>query len=481
MKKIIFMTFSRYIVACSWRKMSRRIDHWSSSSFLHFLGRVNEDLLRSQFRQYCSALPTSTKNDTLLGGLLLGMHGEPNGKKMRIETAPTRVVIMLGDTPVLSEELPHLLRAFAEVVEKKEKKELEEKEGLGVYNEDTCLEFQRLLVAALHAYRTALQVFREAYGNLTDANNAKKKKNGKGKGKGVNDSKTDADKLAELQKKLVETAQLLWQCAFLLWRIAYSQIFVCHLAMLQRGKWLRLPDKNDIGQTALLPACLAGQREVGVVGAGKQGGDMGEDVGEDDEFQRMHEACNNGHSIQSVYCWWIRLQVSHWQALDIYSAYGDEVMTACNYVKIHLIAARHSKAQMEPWETTIEQLAALALTPPDPTKVSTSQTQKQIHPFDAQATVALLKQNIDKYLLLDKNCHAIFHSFRPVENSDGSLSYTPSSYARGHCETLLAALMKHFVDNGEVVDTEDALLLKEHVKVKSCLLNDPISNVLSSI
>ena len=435
-KRLVFTSLARYVVTRGWRKMFRRFHHWSSWSFLDFLTLVNEDLLRSQFRQHCSALPTSTKNDTLLGGLLLGMHDrEPNGKKMRIETAPTRVVIMLGDTPVLSEELPHLLCAFAEVVRKKEKKQLEKKEGLGVYNEDTCLEFQRLLVAALYAYRTALRVFQKAYAELTNAqDNALKMKrkcgNGKGRNlrqKGVNgenkgqgcmgmgpgrseqkltmakmdgaDSKpvsatsqSDADNLAELQKKLVERAQLLWQCTFLLWRIAYSQIFVCHLAMLQKGKWLHLPDKNDVEQTAnltLFAAGLAGQHDkVGIVGAGEQDGTVAEreegDQDTDQEFQYMDEACNNGHSIQSVYLWWTRLQVSGLEALDIMSTFGSKIATP---VKLNLLAERHFSicgGQMEPWETVVMNLAAQTAQAPidaGSSNVSMLQIRKQIRPL----------------------------------------------------------------------------------------------------
>ena len=521
-KRLVFTSLARYVVTRGWRKMFRRFHHWSSWSFLDFLTLVNEDLLRSQFRQHCSALPTSTKNDTLLGGLLLGMHDrEPNGKKMRIETAPTRVVIMLGNTPVLSEELPHLLCAFTEVVRKKEKKQLEKKEGLGVYNEDTCLEFQRLLVAALYAYRTALRVFQKAYAELTNAqDNALKMKrkcgNGKGRNlrqKGVNgenkgqgcmgmgpgrseqkltmakmdgaDSKpvsatsqSDADNLAELQKKLVERAQLLWQCTFLLWRIAYSQIFVCHLAMLQKGKWLHLPDKNDVEQTAnltLFAAGLAGQHDkVGIVGAGEQDGTVAEreegDQDTDQEFQYMDEACNNGHSIQSVYLWWTRLQVSGLEALDIMSTFGSKIATP---VKLNLLAERHFSicgGQMEPWETVVMNLAAQTAQAPidaGSSNVSMLQIRKQIRPFDAQATVALLKQKIDEYVLLGKNCHPIFLSFKPPAGLKSELtSYVPNFDHGMHCEAVLASLIKYHRDN---VGAEAGILFKKHVKVMSCL------------
>ena len=83
--------------------------------------------------------------------------------------------------------------------------------------------------------------------------------------------------------------------------------------MLQCGRWLHLPDKNGD---------MAAEDQV--------------DQEVDQEFQCMHEACLNGHSIQSVYTWWIRLLVTQWEALDIYSTFGDKVVEG---IKIHIVVA----------------------------------------------------------------------------------------------------------------------------------------------
>ena len=103
LKKAAFMSFSRYIVSRCWCKMLYRFDHWSSCSFFDFLARVQEEHLQSQFSAHCSKPPTSTKYDTLLGGLLLGLNGgkDKNGEKVGLENPPTHVVITLGDTRVL--------------------------------------------------------------------------------------------------------------------------------------------------------------------------------------------------------------------------------------------------------------------------------------------------------------------------------------------------------------------------------------------
>ena len=68
-------------------------------------------------------------------------------------------------------------------------------------------------------------------------------------------------------------------------------------------------------------------------------------------------------SIQSVYSWWIRLLVTQWEALDIYSTFGDEVMEG---IKIHIVAARHSDGEMDPWETVVKDLAARVPAPLQP-------------------------------------------------------------------------------------------------------------------
>jgi hypothetical protein len=403
-------------------------------------------------------------------------------------------------------------------------------EGLGVYGEATCVEFHQLLVAALHAYRTSLRKFREAHKDLDKYNGEKMKRKGKGEshgrkgqggggmkqgdqiarqGKGrqnptmakasAADSKRppatppgDPDKLAELQGALVERAQLLWQCTYLLWRIAYSHMFPCHLALLQKGQWLHMPNQKDAGQPvarAQISPHLAGEYDKhGVVDAGEEGGStaaervqVDQEAGQeeaDQEFRRMHRAYADGETMQSIYSWWARLQVTHLQALDILSAFGDEVATLDKGFKINLLAVRHSPGEMEPWEAVVEDLAAQAAqastspnrTPTDtnPPNIYKSRTRKQIRPFDGQATATLLKEKIDEEYERHGNCcHAIFKAFNPpalAKGTSGSEPYIPRSYARMHCKGVLSALMK-CLDDAEVRTS-----LKEHAKVRSCLM-----------
>ena len=284
----------------------------------------------------------------------------------------------------------------------------------------------------------------------------------------------DPDKLAKLQEALVESAQLFWQCTYLLWRIAYSRIFLCHLALLQKSQWLHMPNPNDNEQLAdrVSPHLVSQYDKYGDVDTDEGGGGMAADQ----EFQHMHEAHNHGHSIQSIYLWWTRFQVSDWQALDVVSTFGHEVAAPVESVKINVLAERrldHFGGEMEPWETVVMSLAARAAQasaahpPPPDADSSVLQTWKHIRPFDGQAAVALLKKNIDKYALLGNRCHPIFFAFKPPMYSNGeSASYVPKCYAGMHCEAVLASLIKYCADD---VNTETGILLKEHVKVMYCL------------
>jgi hypothetical protein len=211
---------------------------------------------------------------------------------------------------------------------------------------------------------------------------------------------------------------------------------------------------------------------------------------EDQEFDCMHEACNNGHSIQSIYLWWTRLQVSDLEASDIMSTFGSRVATP---VKINLLAERRlgicGGGQMEPWETLVMNLTAQAARAPIDTgfsnNASMSRTWKQIPPFDAQATVALLKQKIDEYmLLLGKNCHPIFLSFKPHAGLESELtSYIPNFDCGMHCEAVLASLIKFHTDNVGIAHTKAGILLKKHAEVMSYMHdhNLCVSNGLFSI
>jgi hypothetical protein len=297
----------------------------------------------------------------------------------------------------------------------------------------------------------------------------------------VEQSAGDDDGLAKLQKALVERAQLLWQCAYLLWRIAYSQMFLCHLALLQCGQWLHLPDKNGVGQLANsvpFSAHLTAQHNKGGQDGGMAAG-YEVDQEADQEFQCMHEAYRNGRSMRSVYLWWTRLQVSYWEAVNIFSTFGHEVATHVKNIKVNLLAEKrlgHSGGEMDPWESVVMSLADRAAqaslqsrTDTNLSDIPLSRTRKQICPFDGQAAVALFKKKIHEYAL-GKDCDPIFLAFQPSEYpGDKSTSYVANFYGGMHCEAVLASLIKCYVDNGYEANTGVGALLKQHVKVMSYL------------
>jgi hypothetical protein len=357
-------------------------------------------------------------------------------------------------------QLTTLLSAFADIVRKKENKELPEvPEGTGAYTEATCYEFHQLLVASLMAYANALGALSEAECNWQ------------------NHPGTEAMKMRE------SCAERVWQCTYLLWRIVYSQIFRQHLTLLARGAWL-LPlaqgDKDVSAADLCLTPGVVGHRfracKNDKSGTGVKGGDVGGSTKDDDASPLEQDADANDVdggmeedddtsplegdldandmdddlAKAKPYMTWFRLHVSPWASQEIISSFSDALKGSQN-VKLHLLAAEPlntANMAMEDWETTIRNLA------------SWQPTGEVTNTFDADTIIGRIKMHIREYVQI-ADVNPIFRAFR---------DHKPEFSGVLHCEIVLSILAAYadilIGDRSEYQRRLNALL-----KVRSSLRN----------
>jgi hypothetical protein len=192
--------FITYLVTRSWKKMHRRIHHWSSQGFIYYLGKVDETALRD-------AAPAASplRNDFPLASMLVDLDDTNDIQKFVM----TRTGMPL--------EIPSLLTASRDMEMMPRREGLEKKdEESGLYNKTTCFEFHQLLVSTLLSFGKALEGYADARGKRFE--------------------------------DLVDRAEEVYTCGNILWSIGYSRILRSHLKVLCREGWLRLPvnSKNDL-------------------------------------------------------------------------------------------------------------------------------------------------------------------------------------------------------------------------------------------
>jgi len=390
------LVFAKYLVARCWKRMHQRIIHWSSQNFIWQLSQVTEEDLRKVFSSYVTP-PQSTaapnRSNFALGSMLIGMERDGQIESFIMEPC--------GHPELRSEKLTKLVGAFREVISESGKIDLPpQKDWLGVYNETTCFEFHQLLIATLLAYGKGLDALKEV------------------------DGKTGKD--------LAPKYQQVWICSCLLWRIAFSKMLRHHLAILSKGDWLRLPINNQ----DMLTRCQL------YTGFARQGGngvvlqEENDDIGGEDDVVDQYECMSwyhvNGAKLARVLLEWIRLQVSHWAALDFISA------TACSPtvpegLKISLLAVEYPQLthelEMEPWKTTVHNLFA---------RLPVGSSSFNLN-LNAEAVIETIAKHINEQEMPPSG-NTIFRAFKddtkPIK-FDGNV----------HCEAILASLVKY-------VDTE---------------------------
>jgi hypothetical protein len=330
--------FMQYLVTRSWKKMRRRINHWSSQGFIYRLGRVDEIALRAAVWPAGSPL----RNDVALSSRLILMD---NNNTLQ------DVIMAMCPRADMHSTLTSLLTACQDM----QTRDGQAQSGVsGLYNRATCFEFHQLLVSTLICFGKALDTYVHAYTRHQEM--------------------PDPQSTAEL----VNCAKVVEACGYLLWLIAYSRILEDHLKILHQNRWLALP-VNTVDQLALFFKFTTFERikEQVVVqptgeddgGVNEAGGDGGGDVkdgkNEDEEFMTI---ANN--PIQSdctdhaqTFLAWICLQVDRWQASQKIMSFMKRARTPL--VDLTLLAVKHPKPlstdnAMEPWRNTVRSLCAMA-------------------------------------------------------------------------------------------------------------------------
>jgi hypothetical protein len=435
-----FYCFTQYIVARAWKKMHRRIFSPYSLGYIYSLTKVGGTQLRAKFLAHSPSIPTPKGNDTKLASLLVGMQEEGQISSLIMDSCPSKE---------FRSQLTSLLSAFADVLKKKENKELSGvPEGTGVYTEATCYEFHQLLVASLMAYANAL-------GELCDAGNAK---------------------TMEAREHCMEKV---WKCTCLLWRIAYSQIFHQHVVLLARSLWLEpeLPQEDAKRMAAALGLRPGTNDPIQVDGdEDDMNGDLPEDMNGDlpedmngDLPEDMDEA-DDGQVAECVTLFkrWVRLQVGYWVALQIVSLFSDDLesdqflkdqISMDQFPKLHLLAVEplnDNKATMEHWMTTVKKLATWQSTP----QPSTSDSARVTQGFNSDIIIGNIQAQIIEYTKIG-DVDNIFHAFNH-EN--------PLFYGSDHCEVIVSALAK-YVDALLDDSTPYNRHLKTILKVRAAYMN----------
>jgi hypothetical protein len=423
-----FFRFAAYLVGQCWMKMRRRILHWSSQGFIHTLGKVNEEELRQGF-SFCAKSDTATKlpkgRDSALGKLLVGMH-----EKGEIDSV---IMSKCGRPELFSERLTNMIATFRELQEPSAEGR---RDGLEVYNWETCWEFHKLLLATLLAYGRALDELGKL--DTTIRQNPRWKK-----------TELNPTELNGLKKSCDECAEQVRLCGIVLWRIAYSRALHHHAAAL-RGT-LALPI-NGQGQLARYQLYTGFSRIpcVDVLHEDDDcvvGGWDGCGTGEDDEFQRIKD---ESEDLSKVFQEWLRWQVTHWAALENISS-SARVAAVPQTLKISLVAVKypnaHGNFQMEPWRTTMAGVLA----------IGSDQPWVNANIPKAEIVIQAISRYNTQQKWMEPWSNSIFYAFQNDKPINLPLAM--------HSEAALASLMK-YVGRTMEPQIDGAIRL---IQVKFCL------------
>jgi hypothetical protein len=141
--------FIEYLVTRSWKKMHRRIHHWSSQGFIYYLGQVDEAALRD-------AAPAASPllNDSPLSMKLKSMDRK-NAIQKFVTTTSTGMPLAITSLLTACRDM--------EMMPRREGLD-DEDEVSGLYNKTTSFEFHQLLVSTLLSFGKALEGYADARG-----------------------------------------------------------------------------------------------------------------------------------------------------------------------------------------------------------------------------------------------------------------------------------------------------------------------------
>jgi hypothetical protein len=324
----LFQNMTYYLVSSSWRKMKRRMHHWSSNGFLFSLSYSDGQRVQDAFRNYSNSKPHTPANyrkDETLAKLFITL-GE-----QRIQRIMQNYPSGQGSTPVPSPtSLPNLSEAFKEILR-------EGSPQTTVYTLETCVEFHQFLVALLFTYSKALLQLSE-----------------------VRKPKSDA-----LDSEVRAAFEDLWNLSNLLWRVAYSRILRHHLTVLHHGGLLNVPVGTSRStyeafiNLKLVPSGVSSSssdKEPQEPDDSSSGGEQ-----EDEDVSHLDVDTQHG-DVVTVFLRWIRLHVTQFVALHIVSSFFQKhpkpLIARPHIFDTSLLAVRPPSHTIDSWEATIQNLAS---------------------------------------------------------------------------------------------------------------------------
>ena len=425
--------FTEYLLTRSWKKMRRRIHHWSSQGFIYQLSRVDETALRAAVEPAVSPL----RNDIPLAIKLVSLDSDDLIRNV-IKYKRTDQPLMFSFLLTACQKMQARLRSdrqdqsgerLGEPDDSQDESDdpqdksddpldepddpLGEPEVSGLYNRDTCVEFHQLLVSTLLSLGKGLDAYASALTNY----------------------RKDPESFVDLANH----AGQVYDCVSLLWIIAYSRILENHLKVLHDKRWIKLPtnSKEKLDKYIAFTKFQNDKDQV-VALDGVDGGVEDDESGEEDEdyLNIANKATSTGKlDLAVAFREWIRLQVDRFQAARKITSFLKRTRTPP--VNLTLLAVRHPDSMiageaMEPWRNTIRDIYS------------------EIHGGapEAEKTIRILETIIEREA--HTNPKSIFAKF---------ISDTYQYDASVHCEIVMAALKEYC---GSVIASD---ALKDRIQV----------------
>ncbi|KIM74436.1 hypothetical protein PILCRDRAFT_801129 [Piloderma croceum F 1598] len=406
----MFGDFSHYLVASCWRKMHKRVIHWTSLGFLDILSKLDEAQLPKIFDDHYATLQPSLYSDLCLFEELCRLKaGSKDGVNMLDQIMKFHP--MSASKPQSSSKPERLVEALRQL------QQGPSTPSLGAYTRDTCYKFHRLLIATIFCYGTTLKHFNKHY---SDGNK---------------------ESCEHIAYDILQVGNLLWKPR-------------------DEGDHTK-PDDNDFHLDGKKGNEAVGARQDHVhegsgKGAAKDGEGRDETVGEvvneqgsqegggmigahgvdedidedmDEEFHGMTQPIRSSAKDKVLepgralmFQRWMHLLVSHWASLEVITAHARN--PSSDIIAVGLISTRYPDTaadgrKMNHWKTTICQL--------NPTLLS-ELADRWI--FDHEAIISILENHMKT-----DSCHHIKHAFNYDPDDPDKFSATY------HCEGLLAVFI----------------------------------------
>src|ERR1700677_3609577 len=219
-----------------------------------------------------------------------------------------------------------------------------------------------------------------------------------------------------------------------------------HLAILAAAHLLRLPNGFSIPRKKYFSFLQSTQPSRGPGGYDSpQVEDENWDDDVEEEFRVLQDSTQSQWDLISTFLRWIRLQVSHFTALEILLTvnvhHGIDLRGG---IKLSLLAStkipRAMSCKLELWEVTVKKLA-----PQLSTATIAQPSADEMFEFDAQAAINFLHQQLKSDQFTSKQAKIL----AALSSSDSHVPFASNM----HCEAILAALIKYV----EMVVLDDGL------------------------